>query len=1215
MAESRVKLVIDSQEFDAKLKRAGDALNSFFDVAKKGDRTFEVVDEGVMEAVQAMGRMETASKSAKGSLAELQKAFTDMSLTYRRFTDEEKASPVGKAMAQSLTELKARINDTKEDLAAINQELSGSKFGKFGGVIDTVGHKMGLTANVTELLTSKTALMAAGIGAAATGAAMAAKKWAEYNQELAKQDQQTNIITGLDGFAANKMTDTMRALSDTYKVDFRAAVEAANTLMSQFGKSGDEAISLIKDGMQGMMMGEGGKMLQMIQQYAPAFRDAGVSASQLIAVIHNTQGGLFSPENMSAIVMGMKNIRLMTKQTSDALAKLGIDGKKMSQDLNDGTITVFDALKQVAGELKNVDSNSQAAGQVMQAVFGRQGAMAGTNLAKAIEELNTNLDETKKKTGELGDAFAELQTANEKLNTAIRDAFSYDGWEQMATGIKATLISALADVVNILDGIGVTWDNLMKKMGLRQDYKNIGAGIGGALLNALPNTIKEPAQQISELRTSTNRQVTYNRQVSQYDARIAEQQKKVEQLTATPSDPALKAATEAYSAAHPEWQSVVNDEKKTLADLQQMRAAYMKQGQEVLKEKPKQEPTPLLTSDTGGKKTPAQQAQAKFDQAEKDYQQALEAAALAVKSGQADTVAAKKKELAAAESLWKAIGDAREVYDSDAFKTAQEDAAKKVVELGGSVNALVEEQKKAQEAARKLAAAQEKAATAYQQMQVAQANNDFKAYNAAQKQYQTAQADVQRLQASLPELPNPQGEKVVYTVEVNDVQLEKLKALPTDDKTIKVNVEEGEVNLPLLPKDDQTIRFNVEQGKVDLPDIPKDDQTIRFNVEQGNVDLPQMPEKTYTVTIEAATEAAAVKVDELVAGMNAEKVTIPVEVEQPNPVQLPVKMSYTEGNMSAFLATLKEKIAQEDLGSTLYNNLTAQLADANALANLMQTAIKNGIDVSQFNPQDLWKKVFSENPGDYISDKTWQSIQDAINAKLKEMKLDPIKLNFETGGISSEKTRRNNNSEELKLMNQQFSTITHDLSSISSSLNTLGLDVPEGVNKVLNGMQAISTILTAIQSLISISNTTSGLNSIPIIGGVASLFVGLFSSFDKGGIVPHAANGYFVPGTHRSGDVTPIMANAGELVLNTSSQNSLAADILHAQSLVSAINDMYLSEGQAIGSWQSMKLANALSYTQKNRDVNVSISSDQIKLTLRNGAQARGMTLGQYLEI
>ena len=55
----------------------------------------------------------------------------------------------------------------------------------------------------------------------------------------------------------------------------------------------------------------------------------------------------------------------------------------------------------------------------MQQVFGRQGAMAGTKLGEAIATLNTNLEETKRQTGEGWDAYNDLYNANVKLNGAI----------------------------------------------------------------------------------------------------------------------------------------------------------------------------------------------------------------------------------------------------------------------------------------------------------------------------------------------------------------------------------------------------------------------------------------------------------------------------------------------------------------------------------------------------------------------------------------------------------------------------------------------------------------------------------------------------------------------------------------------------------------------------------------------------------------------------
>ena len=453
MSESILRLKVSSEEYDNKLKQATNGLTRYVDQCRKVGGTLEVVEKETLDYVRALGQMDTTSRTATGKLAEMKKTFTELSVVYKNMTDEEKNSPFGKALATSLDQLKGRIQDSKMQLDSINKEMSGSKFGQFGGIIDSLGQKMGLNANITELLTSKTALLSAGIGAAGAIVAKATHDWVRYNAELAKQNQITTVTTGLKGADSDRMTDQARALTDTYGVDFREAINAANTLMTQFGQTGEQAMSLIRDGMQGMIQGDGPKLLSMIQQYAPAFRDAGVTASQLVAVIQNSEGGIFTDQNMNAIVMGIKNIRLMTKATSDALAQLGIDGQKMSQQLRDGSLTIFDALKQVATQIQSVNSNSQAAGEVMQQVFGRQGAMAGTKLGEAIATLNTNLDETKRQTGEVGDAYNDLYNANVKLNGAIRDCFEYDGWDQMATGIKANLVSALASVLDLLGKI------------------------------------------------------------------------------------------------------------------------------------------------------------------------------------------------------------------------------------------------------------------------------------------------------------------------------------------------------------------------------------------------------------------------------------------------------------------------------------------------------------------------------------------------------------------------------------------------------------------------------------------------------------------------------------------------------------------------------------------------------------------------------------------
>lgn len=457
MADVIARIKLQSGEFDSKIKRAAQGLLQMEQECRKVGGTLAVLEKDQLEFVKGLGKMETVSKNVRGKLGELTLAYTELSVQYKRLTEEEKRGDFGKALSSSLQQLKTRILETKSELNDVGKGLSGSKFGQFGSVIDTLGQKMGVTGNITEMLTSKTAMLTAGIGASVAIIGKATEAWVKYNDELAKQDQITTVTTGLKGDDADKMTDMARALVDTYNVDFRQAINAANTLMSQFGTTSEDTMQLLRDGMQGMIEGDGGKLLSMIQQYAPAFRDAGVSASQLIAVIQNSEGGIFTDQNMNAIVMGIKNIRLMTNATSEALAKLGIDGEEMTRKLNDGSMSIFDALKKVAQAVEGTSSSSQAAGEVMQQVFGRQGAMAGTKLGEAIASLNLNLEETKRQTGEVGESFAELQQANERLNKAIRDCFEYDGWEQMANGIKSKLYTALADVLEITLKIKDSW--------------------------------------------------------------------------------------------------------------------------------------------------------------------------------------------------------------------------------------------------------------------------------------------------------------------------------------------------------------------------------------------------------------------------------------------------------------------------------------------------------------------------------------------------------------------------------------------------------------------------------------------------------------------------------------------------------------------------------------------------------------------------------------
>jgi len=126
MSDSVVKLRIDSKEYDANIKRAGDALTDYFRKVKEGGGTLMHLDDGVMEAVKAMGELGTQAKSTKGGLRELTQATTDMTIAYRNLTDEEKASPLGKAMQQSIQQMTERASEMKDAMADVNAAITNA---------------------------------------------------------------------------------------------------------------------------------------------------------------------------------------------------------------------------------------------------------------------------------------------------------------------------------------------------------------------------------------------------------------------------------------------------------------------------------------------------------------------------------------------------------------------------------------------------------------------------------------------------------------------------------------------------------------------------------------------------------------------------------------------------------------------------------------------------------------------------------------------------------------------------------------------------------------------------------------------------------------------------------------------------------------------------------------------------------------------------------
>ena len=147
MADSILKLKVDSSEYDSKIKRASQGILALERNLREAGETFLSTWKDEQEFIKGLGQMETVSKNARGQVSELTSAFTDLSMVYKRMSDEEKNSAPGRYLKSSLEELKTRISETKSNLADINSEINGG--GGLTGALDQLAGKFGM--NIQQL--------------------------------------------------------------------------------------------------------------------------------------------------------------------------------------------------------------------------------------------------------------------------------------------------------------------------------------------------------------------------------------------------------------------------------------------------------------------------------------------------------------------------------------------------------------------------------------------------------------------------------------------------------------------------------------------------------------------------------------------------------------------------------------------------------------------------------------------------------------------------------------------------------------------------------------------------------------------------------------------------------------------------------------------------------------------------------------------------------
>ena len=1319
MAENILKLRVDSQEYDNKLKRAAEGIQRYAEGCRKAGGTLEHLDEGVEQFVKELGKMETTSKSAKGSLNEMTKSFVDLSMQYKQLTDQEKSAPFGKELSASLDQLRGRILQTKTDLEDINRqinEVSQTGGSKMQGVLGAVvGGRGGMVGNIAaQLGATKTQLL--GISAAVAGVGAAFKLVSDNigtAMNFEKSMSGLSALTGMVGddlerlkeyaielggtttLTASQVADAFRLigsqqpqllesgealkevtkyaiqLSEAAGIDLMTASQTLSTSINQMGGDSNNAARYVNVLAAASQKGAGdiAWLGEAITKAATAAKAVGTDYEELVANLEQLAKAGFDASTAGTALRSI--IMNLEKQANDEFKPSIVGLTQAFENLGRANLSIVE-YQQIAGKM----FASQAMALANAAGEAKNMTAAITNTNVATEQATTN-------TANLDGSLKSLSSAWEALNLHINSS----------NGLLKDCVDWLKDVVKWADQAFTAAGRAQRRLQEMQ---------GGG--NGEPTKVDK---QINALRGSNYKIFARQRVLDAYDKQIADLQAKIDNGGKLPGSPSgtsqsvtwLEAQKKAIETMRNEYAtrskqiafpSATTDTKsgKAVVDLSVdvdgdgSGMKTIKQLQDELKKLKKLRDEAASAGKTalrdqynaqikdvnaqikalrggGGSTTtgttPQQQATKRAADAQHAYDQAMELAAIQLKNGTITDADAKKKELQAREQLWKALGDAYNTYADPNIKKAQQKCADEMEKLSGEVKASVELEKRAQEDARNLERAQKRLIDAKNRQAAAEASGSYKEVVTAKKQVATATNDLKRIEISADVAQAMQNMRLInaavlqpktFSITADDQQaLDDIKAIDgatLDEKTMTVTVDSTEAtdqlkaidSIKLEPKtfrvsaevEDWTMpqptgadtlqeraretARNLERAQKRLIDarnrqaaaeqmgnkretttarrsvttvenelknieitadvaqamqnmrlvnaavlqpktfaITADDQQALDDIRA--IDGATLDEKTMTVTVDS-TEATdqlkaidSIKLEPKTFRVSAEVEdwNLPQQMGNKQPTQrggTKKSMNYTSDNLEGFISELKDNLSKADLGSEIHTKLTAQLADANALGNLMQTAIKNGIDVVQFDPQELWRKVFGDNPGDYISDKTWENIR----TKIEEIIGKPIKLNLKTGETTSGGRSSQKNNPYLKTREDGkteasiagvLGGLGSGMSQMVNGIEQLGIDVPEGLKSALNAMQGISTILTGIATTVLAIEAIAGADAIiPFANG------GMVKAF-SGTLVGNTYSGDQLRGIDQSGQLYGL--NAGEVVLNRAQVGNIASQL------------------------------------------------------------------------
>jgi phage-related minor tail protein len=225
-----------------------------------------------------------------------------------------------------------------------------------------------------------------------------------------------NVRQQLGDLPANELqavTEGAFAISDAFGQELPGVVNAAKSLMTDFGLTSTEAMDFIAQGFQ-QGLDSSGDFLDSIGEYAPQFGNSGFAASEFFSAMQTgLQGGMLGTDK-AADAFKEFGLRIMAAGDDiigpdGALRGLMPDGEisRIWEGLEDGSVTVADAFNAIMPVMAGMD-NQVHQNSLGVALFGTQWEDMGASAMLSLDLTATSMADMTGATDSLNIQYASL---------------------------------------------------------------------------------------------------------------------------------------------------------------------------------------------------------------------------------------------------------------------------------------------------------------------------------------------------------------------------------------------------------------------------------------------------------------------------------------------------------------------------------------------------------------------------------------------------------------------------------------------------------------------------------------------------------------------------------------------------------------------------------------------------------------------------------------